>query len=280
VEKTGKHVAEAAPVAPDVMGHSEREALRAEMASAPHFASPWSSAAAAPADVTRDDEQAWILTYLDMLTLVLVLFVVLLAYTGPEQDEGLAWTQGSLIDFVNYQNPTIAPLLSNMPGGMRGNTPVQLPIPELPGAEPAPTAELHIDGVEVHSLPGRVELRIRDGVLFRVASADLHADGERLLDRLVPLLSRVPGRIVVEGHTDNVPIDNEIFPSNWELSAARASVVVRYLIRRGVLPQRLQASGFADTQPLADNESPAGRAANRRVALVVHSESLQSAPVD
>jgi chemotaxis protein MotB len=76
----------------------------------------------------------------------------------------------------------------------------------------------------------------------------------------------------VEGHTDPVPISTLQFPSNWELSAQRATTVLRYLVRAGVPAERLRAVGYADTRPVADNSTPEGRAKNRRVALVVHLE--------
>jgi chemotaxis protein MotB len=272
VEKPDRDVPD--PSRASLLSHNEREALRAELASAPHYPAPWSTSISdANGDSRRDDEHAWILTYLDMLTLVLVLFIVLLAYTRPGEEEALSWTEGSIIELVNYQNPSIEPpLTEEPPSTRRGNSAVTLPIPELPPAlEKAMENEKVLEGVEVHSLPGRVELRIRDGVLFDTGEAYLLGQGRRLMNRLAPLLAQTPGRIAVEGHTDNVPIANEEFPSNWELSAARASVVVRFLIEHGLDPARMQAVGLADTQPLAGNDTPEGRAANRRVSLVIRS---------
>lgn len=272
MERPDRGVPESGASRTAMMSRSELDALRAELASAPHFPSPSrTTLSLQPAEPPRDDEQAWMLTYLDMLTLVLVLFVVLLAYTQPEAEEALSWTEGSLIELVHYQNPSIEPPLSDeLPTMMHGNAAVELPIPELPPAlEAAMKQENRLDGVEVHATPGRVELRVQDGVLFDSGDADLHLAGQRLMNRLAPMLSGTPGRIAVEGHTDDVPIENEHFPSNWELSAARASGVVRYLISRGLEPGRLQAVGFADTRPVAGNDSPGGRAANRRVALVI-----------
>ena len=90
-----------------------------------------------------------------------------------------------------------------------------------------------------------------------------------MLDKLVPLLARGGHTITVEGHTDNVPISTPQFPSNWELSAARASTVVRHLIARGIPADRLSAVGYADTRPLAANDTEAGRAKNRRVSIII-----------
>jgi chemotaxis protein MotB len=88
---------------------------------------------------------------------------------------------------------------------------------------------------------------------------------------------RVPNPIRVEGNTDSVPIATGQFPSNWELSAARATAVLRFLLRRGVSPRRSSVAGYADQRPLASNETASGRSLNRRVELVVLRRSLAAA---
>nr|WP_163503733.1 OmpA family protein [Halomonas socia] len=100
--------------------------------------------------------------------------------------------------------------------------------------------------------------------------ADLTGDGRRVLDGLLGMLKTFDGRISVEGHTDDVPIATPRFPSNWELSGAHAIAVVRHLQEQEVPESRLRAIGYADTQPLESNATPEGRAANRRVELVLH----------
>lgn len=90
-----------------------------------------------------------------------------------------------------------------------------------------------------------------------------------MLQQLVPVFNSSQHNVVVVGHTDSVPISSARFPSNWELSSARAGSVVRYLQANGVDGRRLRAVGYADTQPLADNASAEGRARNRRVELVL-----------
>jgi chemotaxis protein MotB len=82
-------------------------------------------------------------------------------------------------------------------------------------------------------------------------------------------LAKVPNQIQVEGNTDNRPIHTEEFPSNWELSAARAASVVHLMTRMGVNPDRMSAIGYGEHRPAADNDSEAGRAKNRRVTLVI-----------
>lgn len=126
------------------------------------------------------------------------------------------------------------------------------------------------DQVEVARSAQSVNLIIKDDLLYPTGSADLSAAGKRILDRIAELLQQDGYPVSVEGYTDNTPIHTARFPSNWELSAARATNVTRYLIARGVAPGRLSAVGYGDTRPRAANTTAAGRARNRRVSLVIH----------
>jgi chemotaxis protein MotB len=109
--------------------------------------------------------------------------------------------------------------------------------------------------------------------MFPEGGWQIHQQGEATLNKIVPtLVSLQNQRVVVEGFTDNVPIGPELrnrFPSNWELSTARDTDVVRYLAAQGVNPNILSAQGFGDTQPVASNDTAQGRAKNRRVEIVI-----------
>ncbi|MBX3744878.1 MAG: OmpA family protein [Verrucomicrobiae bacterium] len=124
--------------------------------------------------------------------------------------------------------------------------------------------------VAVSDLQGRLTVTILDRILFDSGDATLKPEGMRVLDEVAQVLARYTNRPVqVFGHTDNVPIRLR-FPSNWELSMARALAAVRYLTEKaGVDPRRLSAVGCGEHQPIADNATPEGRARNRRIALVV-----------
>lgn len=127
-----------------------------------------------------------------------------------------------------------------------------------------------IEGVEVSRVEGGINLRIQDHLLFDSGEAALTGAGEQVTQRLVNMLQRYQGTISVEGHTDSVPIDTPRFPSNWELSSARATAILRYLIGAGIDASRLRAVGYADTRPLESNATAAGRSANRRVEIIIH----------
>lgn len=114
-----------------------------------------------------------------------------------------------------------------------------------------------------------VEVEIRTDILFPSGVATLSPSAREVLLRLAQVLRPFPNAIRVEGHTDNVPINTAAFPSNWELSAARAASVVHLFTRAGLDPARLAVIGLGEYRPIDSNETPAGRNANRRVLLVV-----------
>jgi chemotaxis protein MotB len=115
----------------------------------------------------------------------------------------------------------------------------------------------------------RVEVEIRTDILFQSASADLSPHAQAIIGRLAVALARFPNPVRVEGHTDNVPIHTRAYPSNWELSAARAATVVHIMSERGIEPARLAVLGYGEFRPAKPNDSAEGRNMNRRVLLVV-----------
>ena len=127
-----------------------------------------------------------------------------------------------------------------------------------------------LEGVEVSRVAEGIKLRVEDRLLFPTAAAELTAEGEALVQRLMEVIQRHDGEVAVEGHTDSRPIQTSEFPSNWVLSSARAIAIVHALERAGVEPQRLRAVGLADTRPLASNDTGEGRAQNRRVEVIIH----------
>lgn len=114
-----------------------------------------------------------------------------------------------------------------------------------------------------------VVLEINASVLFNQGEADLQAEAQRILGDAAKLLAGDEFGIEVEGHTDNLPISTPKFPSNWELSSARASSVVRLFIEQGIAAKRLKAAGAADNHPVLANDTPENRARNRRVTITV-----------
>lgn len=163
------------------------------------------------------------------------------------------------------------------------------PLPPEPDAQPEPQPEKPNElaqqlqqMVQQNNLAGQVEVlsnaqsvtvRISDKILFASGKALLEDGGRALVQRLSAILASTGGIISIEGHTDNIPIKTAQYPSNWELSAARAAMVVRELVVMGLPGDRLRAIGYADTKPVSVNSSSEGRASNRRVELVITSDA-------
>ena len=124
--------------------------------------------------------------------------------------------------------------------------------------------------IDVESTARTILIRIRERGSFASGSALLNSSFVGVIDKIASALTQIEGRIAVEGHTDNVPINTFAYPSNWDLSAARSVAVVRRMLDIAPLePKRVTASGFADTRPQAINSTFEGRARNRRVEIVV-----------
>lgn len=125
------------------------------------------------------------------------------------------------------------------------------------------------DMVNMRSNSLWIEVEIKNNLLFESGSAVANKEALQPLAEIAAVLREVPNRIQVEGFTDNKPISTPVFPSNWELSAARAANIVNILMQNGVHPERMSAVGYGEFQPIADNGTEQGRLQNRRVVLVI-----------
>ncbi len=244
-------------------------------------------------------EDIWFITYLDMMTLLLVAMIVMLAFSGAIGKRGGA--PGPAVradappaaalapipapeDIAPYSAEDAARAFASPPplagaDGADGNpsaAPAAAPAPdqEAPSEGAALAASLPLGelGHDVEVIVNRrsISFRINSEILFGTGQADLSREGLSVLRRMARVLSDAGYDITVEGHTDSVPVrSNARYPSNWELSSARAGSVVRYLQANGIAKEHLKAVGYADSRPIADNRSPDGRSRNRRVELVV-----------
>ncbi len=235
-------------------------------------------------DQAQSEEQEWMVTYTDLVTLLLTLFVILIAMSTFEKPGG-PLTEPVEVPKVEEPDP-LPPLESIVEFPKVGQDTV-----DVAKFEPAPPQEELVvtrwaDRVEallrnylavmdpagdikIQQNGDAVVVQLRDQLLFESASAELDALGRTNIGKVTPVLRYLEVPVVVEGHTDSRPIRSGLYPSNWELSAARAAAVVRALIDEHIPPTRLRAVGYADTRPKATNDTEAGRAENRRVALVL-----------
>ncbi len=134
-----------------------------------------------------------------------------------------------------------------------------------------------IPGLTVREEKNSLHVSLHESILFEKGSADLQAGAQEVLKEVAEVVKTAGVPVQVEGHTDNLPIRTERFPSNWELSVARAVSVVKSLSEHGVPNERLSAAGYADSRPVASNATEQGRAMNRRteIILVWQEESWQ-----
>ncbi len=131
--------------------------------------------------------------------------------------------------------------------------------------------EVEAGNMKVNQTENSIRVTFLDNIFFDEGSAEIKADGKKSLDKLIPILKYLKEKIIrVEGYTDNVPIKDSFkwkYPSNWELSTARADAIVRYLQDKGISPDVLKAAGYGKYNPAASNDTEKGRAQNRRIVV-------------
>ncbi|MCA8253198.1 OmpA family protein [Burkholderia sp. AU31624] len=212
----------------------------------------------------RDDDELegaqsgrWLISYADLITTLMVLFLALYV---------LQLAKYNALD-ARYQ--TLARHAEIAASASTAATAAVTPEHSPPWL--ALLESLKSNGrISLVKAPHGVEIGIDAKILFNIGDARLLPDSSPVLNQIAQALSdHATGDILVEGHTDSVPIANAKYESNWELSSARAGSVVRYLTERGVAPHRLAAIGRADTQPLVAGDDAAARARNRRVTIFV-----------
>ena len=250
------------------------------------------------------NHEAWVIPYADMLTLLMALFLVLFAVGRTDIEKFKKLAESFRQEFGNGGSAEIV----SVGTGTSGDTPMDggdgvLDSPGLlPTAEQVEVAieqseqaaaevavgELdsvreHIQGLaDQQGVGDKIAFRFEgrglvltildDTVLFEPGQATLQPAGLSILDLVTSSLLNAGHDVAIEGHTDSRPISTSRYPSNWELSTARATSVLRYMLLQGFDPARISASGYADTRPMADNDTPEGQAANRRVEIVIVSD--------
>lgn len=200
-----------------------------------------------------DNVHRWLISYSDFLTLLFTFFVALFSL--------------STIDLWKAEKFT---------GSLRKAFKViDEPIPFEEDRNRAVIEDLKkllndISGVEIKSDSKGVIIRLPNSLLFDSGSAFLKRESIEGLKRISDYLRNIPNKILIEGHTDNIPLSSEsIYKSNWELSAARAASVLHFLIQEGLSPDRFTIAGYGEYKPIESNETQEGRAKNRRVELII-----------
>ncbi len=240
-------------------------------------------------DVFDEDEggSAWVVTFADMMTLILVFFILL--YTLADFDDQAyrklvesiqvvdgEGSQVSVIDFASRKgrNPEPLQVVEDMLGMNPGNAPTQTLKPAIVNEMESMIDSTDLsDSVNLSYDGNQINLQIDGRYLFESGRADLKDRARFIFANLGQMFrDHADYRIAIRGHTDDRNIATAQFPSNWELSAVRATTVLRFFIEQGIDPERMTATGYADYLPLFENDNDDNRARNRRVEFVLEKE--------
>ncbi len=225
----------------------------------------------------------WMVTFADLMSLLLTFFVLLLSFSSVEVEK-FRQMSGSIKEAFGVrsdlaisdhpQSDDILPVIDTDPGSpAQAAEQVRQELNEMlkqTGLERRGGTEITPDGVV---------LQLSGDLFFDSGNADLNPAAFPVLDKIAEELERSGRNVDVIGHTDDIPISTAVYPSNWELSAARAGQAVRYLAEKGVEASHLRAIGQAQTAPIASNRTPAGRTENRRVEFLFRVNDQQDAAV-
>ncbi|MGB7816603.1 MAG: flagellar motor protein MotD [Methylotenera sp.] len=247
--------------------------------------------------IEDDDENPdrWLVSYADFITLLFAFFVVMYAISSVNQSKYSDLTSSMGTAFSGVSPSDTEGRIKNRSGtknkikGQQSSLIKPLPLSHLyneklrreresmtnMGIDLSNTlAPLISEGkVRVAQNNRGIRIDIHDSLLFSEGSAELATNASSILNEIVVLIKDNQRLIQVEGHTDNTPIHNAAYFSNWELSAMRAGSVVRMLSDLGIADSRLSALGFGSVQPVSENDTPLGRARNRRVSIMILYES-------
>jgi len=219
----------------------------------------------------HDNADRWLLTYADLITLLLGLFVILYSMSRVDLEKYKALGQALRTAFVGVPGtPAIGAgtgPYEDATGGAYPDTSecyltlkIEEAISGIAEAAGAVSVEIEERGVVV---------RLMETLMFDLGKAYLRPEAQQLLSKVAPVLTKSGRPILIEGHTDNLPINTAEFPSNWQLSAMRSANVIYFLTHRaGVPEQQLSGAAHADQCPVASNDTPEGRQRNRRVDIV------------
>lgn len=234
-------------------------------------------------------DETWLVPYSDVLTLLLALFIVLFAMSKVDEQKFKQMAE-SFREAFSAGNPQAGLLPSNV-----SLAPVVAPPPPPPPTQTPASRKSGIDEetnqlsalkrqldayIATNNLKAQLEtemtdeglvLIIKDTLFFRSGSASMIPQSEPIAASIATMLTTIDQKVVVSGHTDNVPINTSEFPSNWDLSSKRAVNFMRYILQRepSLQPDRFSAVGYGEYQPVAINTTEEGRQRNRRVELLI-----------
>lgn len=259
-------------------------------------------------EAEKENGERWLLTYSDLITLLMIFFVVLYSMSKIDAQKFQAVAE-SLNKALGGGTPSKVEL-SNSPAGpslFQTGTPSSKATVPGKGTDPNNTTytdpaaskannnagqgNTDVETMSIEAIKAKLDkfaadngiqtklmtsieerglvVSLQETLLFESGSADITPRAREILDKVTTVLASAPNQIRVEGHTDNLPIHTNQFASNWELSVIRATNVVQILQKDGITPDRLSATGYGEYRPIASNDTEASRAKNRRIDLII-----------
>ncbi|TFD98196.1 flagellar motor protein MotS [Jeotgalibacillus sp. R-1-5s-1] len=222
---------------------------------------------------TESQAPKWMVTFADFTLLILVFFILLFSISQVDQQKFESISQSFQNNGIFDQSDSVIPFDEEwLEEEIREDQELESLYAEINSfLDSNDLGEM----AEASQTDRGVVIVLQEQVLFNSGEADILSEAIPLLEGIGPLLEGIPNFVRIEGHTDNRPIQTEVYPSNWELSGARASSVVRYFINEHSLSSdRFSAVGYGDTKPVAPNDGPANWALNRRVEIVILNQYL------
>lgn len=243
----------------------------------------------------HENHERWLVSYADFITLLFAFFVVMYSISQVNEGKYRVLSESLVNAFLNQPRANEPVPKGTDSGGARiqsGPSVIRHTLPIRKGAAEQRQQEAKmtniardimkvlaplVEGgqVRVTQSARGVAVEINASILFASGDAKLEPESTKALTAVGKVLAGIDNGIQVEGYSDNTPISTSQFPSNWELSSARASSVVRLFIDDGVAPSRLVAIGYAENKPVESNSTPEGRARNRRVTIMILSDAKE-----
>jgi len=205
------------------------------------------------AEEHSDETELWMLPYSTLMLMLVILFIVFYAMSAMNSQ-----------DFET----ALADLASTKPGSHAAEQ-AKKEIALARGMREFVNKEKMADKAQVVISAQFIKMKLESPTLFDSGSAELKASGMPILEALLGQIKKMDNLVIVEGHTDNVPMHSRLYNSNWELSTARAFSVIRYFINNGIDPKRVAAHGFGENRPLFSNDTEDGKARNRRIEITI-----------
>ncbi len=233
---------------------------------------------------SKDYINRWVISYADFVTMLLALFIVMYAISSkgdneitstlkqvfPSKEIVLNKTEGQTYEKQKYNYPETTEEIQLM-------FPTKSVVEEMPLADEGDILYKKLKekfdsstSLSVVKEKRGTIIRINDTMLFDEGSAIIKSGARSTLIKIAEELNDIENPVLIEGHTDSIPIKNQQYPSNWELSTARATNIIKYLTEKKLIsPRRLSAVGYGEYVPIATNETKDGRSKNRRVDIIV-----------